>query len=1706
MAYEAYDRFIEAAKQFPRWTNLRRRPIDSNAGKILRSVVEEIAKVEDAIIEYKKDFFLVNYIGREDTIVDYVYYAQVGDIEDLSVFSLEDPSYPITEDESAFYRDKTIALYKDGYIFLYETNDKNILSYTYKNVPYKAAIEEQHVWNIFDEFAWWYGLERFEGERNASLLQRCRLQFINRPNSTEDGIRHTILNAANAKTDLLDTDRDEIKPLTEEEIKFLEPDEKTMAKKNQDGITLYEEVSQFNRDIARTRKWDMDYWDNAFRELRYLPHQWDADVNIYRDGVGYHDALKVTTLKNVNQESTTDVHIYGLVRSADEIDTFLRNKNVQQDISLKLTKYNNLLNPVPVECLIKAEDLVLIEHPELIKLAFYRQIREGTYDLEDFVINSGNATVTSNADLQKNTSYQIKFLPKDNSGEALSITKCDLITDGTAESKLEAKSHYVFQGSGIVDKNILFHATKIADFLSSDNLTNAAGAGFALASPLESGDFRIRLKDWANRSFEIKVDPDSGWQDITSSAVYVDTNGFTYDSSKNQYTSAKMANVGDTLTLTFEPRMCRNLSFYLSSDETTQDDIHATVVFEAARWENNREIREVIETRQRIRVNNGTFVTFNNETENDTNRKIIVTIKRRDICAHSITVSQIKRQSYWFNFEIKNGDEVIPHTMQEKRILTLPKNCPANSILSCTIQNGQNPVSPIIQYVHIGPKPTKSDCYSLLINTGNAASYALDIKTNYDVTLINRNTQEEIEHYTTRKIYAGNEYGAQELLLDLSGFDTVYQTIPATRKQNVSGTDGYSLIVDEPIDTIYIQGTGYQENKSIETTLADLASLEPNEKLYAVKSYHGLIKATESQCELVTFSREMLPLSDRIKIITGDPILQACFETDQVQHFANSFDGGFDCFYLYNATAKQYLAYNTYLVVNQRTQTPVINAFSPVPKDMAHLVYRIGNTSPNQDTSIYYMQNNEKRDWTIFRNDTLHIDLSGLSAETIAQNKQAFESNTTYAGKRIQIGNTISLSDIIDDSSLLNHISEYSIVPPDNMEIVYQTKDYTQTSYEDGSALYVELDRFNKLKHANIEKIRKIRINGITYETDRQIESIAKLIPEAGIICWTESAPYGGLIEWIQYTYKEPVSLRYKNIEDLYTIARYPVDTNKNVNIEEYVIENVTDGQEYSVDMSYFSTLPDKIVAVCDNPCFYGTVSDNMIRVSRIAEDNSPVIHNGFYYVNGKEYYFFADKCPLKKDRFDGITIDNASIVDHTLYMYQEAVNYIQNSKMECNHLDIHCIVDFKKPRARTNMDPAGHVGACEAYTMWKDYHVSRNLAAYKNGYATKFTMQDDGYSILDITAFIKGHTTISCLYEGRLKFNLAQEIRILGEQALQSVYCTPAQNFSIIDDIAYCIPNNIDTEQYRYYLVVTGNGTLDEVLFHDFTDTKDIATHHVKAIDKMGFIVEEKNASKNKNVTIEYDSSFMSYNQLETGRDGIVRVGMTADWNITKLHSYNLLSCQRTQCLYRSGAFIAQKHGATIETKPLEIQYRESILKAAIKINQYVTGNCKGFLIKVYSSPTFGGTYTEIGKVENDNLVTFPIRKDDNFIKCIITADEGKVITDIDLFAVYKESEVEDLGIFNYSEGSAVTRIFSIGAVGNYKFNSVECEDGYDQYKQIYVRSIKKAPDEEYVWGEWKDIKDNPIFPNCELFQFKIIIKGIDSKLKIRGFTFEVL
>ena len=76
---------------FPKWMDIRRKVKTSSGGQLLYTVAEELTEIESAINDYRKDFFIDNYIGREDEILTYLYKYQIG-IIDLDSLKITSPS------------------------------------------------------------------------------------------------------------------------------------------------------------------------------------------------------------------------------------------------------------------------------------------------------------------------------------------------------------------------------------------------------------------------------------------------------------------------------------------------------------------------------------------------------------------------------------------------------------------------------------------------------------------------------------------------------------------------------------------------------------------------------------------------------------------------------------------------------------------------------------------------------------------------------------------------------------------------------------------------------------------------------------------------------------------------------------------------------------------------------------------------------------------------------------------------------------------------------------------------------------------------------------------------------------------------------------------------------------------------------------------------------------------------------------------------------------------------------------------------------------------------------------------------------------------------------------------------------------------------------------------------------------------------------
>ncbi len=1692
MAYDAYAQFMSAVRKFPRWTNARRRPIDSNGGKVLRSIIEEIAAVEDAIIEYKKDFFLVNYIGREEEIMDYLYVAHVGDIEDLDVFATVNPSLLVTDDKEIFYNDHTYAYYKDGYLLMWETNDENRLEYLYNGyTSYFAEITEQHIWNVIDEFAWWCGLERFSEERNASLLQRCLYQLhydednhdLNRrPNSTEKGLKNTIRNAASV-----------LSSLSEDEIKFLEPNEKTLAIKNDDGITLYEQISRFNRDIARTRQWDIDYWDNNFRKLYYLPHVWDAEVDSYKNGVGYMDSLFVSTAKEMNVEGTVDLTVNGYKKSKTKIENYVQSNNIAKNIPLTLVHYSDMINPLQIQYKIEAEDVIHVTDPSQIWFDLYKHyVGLQEYKIDDFVDHYDSRIYADNTkkNLEPNTQYKLEFRSKDDNISRMEIDSCILYDGTTPLNKVllvEDQNHiFGFYKGKFIEKNVWKHATTIDGISKPVNIETSHNGGLILTKPLIEASFQVSLEHFlqdVSRNFHMPVH--DGFQYITSVPQYVEAFGYTKTADETGWVSSNSdTDYTDSITITLPGCSC----LMFDTDQQDQEGGAQISVYI------NNVLSKQYSSLEYLHLGNTVEINFDQCYSN-----VKVVIKRTD-GSKGFTIRNIRYSAYDINLTLYkiNGEseEVVQDNIRLiKDETTLPQVSDAECWLQCTIKNYSS-VSPWIEYVHVGTQ-TKGQVYTTpTFNTNGLTDPKIEINTNCKVALYKNNELVDPDFFTYNKYSSTDPNAKPAIYLDLSDFKEIYSSTPTLKKYRDSI---YTILVDpdKPISTITIDGDGYSHIGRI--TLKEQLGLM-NEKLYLARSAEGFIVCdTQQYIDPIQYSE--INSCDRIVVRSSIyNTIQSCFVVNGKDVLTNDISGEFSRFYMYPYNVQTYIAYDTKDAVSEYTETSIPEKFLPERPVNKILYYRICDIVPDNNhvgADMYFMPG--KRNWTTDRTEKIQVKVSDFGNIT----KDAIYSDKLNINPSFYLSNTISLRGLRDDKNNILDLGLYNVTAPNNIDIEYSDPiEFCQSTYPDGGSLRIEDDGFNKLKYANIVRIEKIVM------ADNSILPVGnyRLLSEPGIIIWNvPDSLRGRAISEIVYTYKQAEALRYKDINSLYDLVGYEIDAMEHVNSRTYEIKEVKDGDTISVDYSYFKTKPDMIAVTCkDNPYYIAQESNGIITVSKIADDQNPVIHNGYYYIDGREYYYFANYKDEKAKRVDGVDIENGEIINNILLLKQYAVNYLENSRMDRNVMDIHCMVDFQYPKNITNAEPLGHIGACESFAAWHDYAMNRSLTKYKNGYATTFTAKDNGYALLDITQALKNHTTISCMYFGNLKFSLGREIRILEEQALKSVFCEKIGSFTVFDDIAYLINTEIDTQQYRYYLIIEGSGILDEILIHDAQDQQDIKKWHIKGIDVLGLITEEKENAL-KEVDLEYSSDFMSYFDLETRPDGYLWPGTTVDWNITRLKDANLEKVLTKGFLFRNEVWIAEANNAFIETKPIEVKYARSIYKMAFKINDLIQDNFEGFNIKVFASSSYDGAYSQITEVKNTNVVSFMISPMQTYLKFRIEANEGKIVRQIDLFAIYKEDSGENLSIFYNMQGSAVTKVLDIGAKATYKFKEVLASED-SEWGAIYIRAAKESTSQELIWTTWQNTEAAPEFNGYQLFQFKIIMNRQQQRAKIHGFRFEVL
>ena len=138
------------------------------------------------------------------------------------------------------------------------------------------------MWNIFDEYACFVGLERYENETNKQLKDRILFSMKNPGNASEDGLKNSII------TELMS-----LIPINKDDISISKVTPDNLVKPYKQYKQLLSMLDEMNKDALKDKKWDLDKWQYDFKSIDFLDNIWDDVVSRYKNGIGSNDDLQV---------------------------------------------------------------------------------------------------------------------------------------------------------------------------------------------------------------------------------------------------------------------------------------------------------------------------------------------------------------------------------------------------------------------------------------------------------------------------------------------------------------------------------------------------------------------------------------------------------------------------------------------------------------------------------------------------------------------------------------------------------------------------------------------------------------------------------------------------------------------------------------------------------------------------------------------------------------------------------------------------------------------------------------------------------------------------------------------------------------------------------------------------------------------------------------------------------------------------------------------------------------------------------------------------------------------------------------------------------------------------------------------------------------------------------------------------------------------
>lgn len=1690
-----YSNMIKRAIEFfPIWSDIRKRGTKSIGGMVVNSALEETLELEKAIQAYKDFYFLDKYQDKEEEVIAYVYAANVGTLEDLDNTSIiyNDQEYFITLDIDEFYSNETLAYYENGLIYiqeaLYNKNNINSIILSIDDYKYTYTLERKHVWNIFDEFACFVGLERHTNESNTSLKERILFSTKNLGSNTEEGLKNAIMSELIGMFPEMQSEEIEITKLTPE----------SLTKPYKEFNSLLDMLSSINRDVLKDKRWDLDKWSYDFKSIAFLDNVWDDVIETYQNGIGHGDDLKVVIADN---DTTTDADIVLYDKSTVKLDKYVADKHIKKNINFKLKRYENILNPIKAKYAIKASEAIDITHENIELSVFENNEKKESRKIEEIYKMGKGVTSVDNSKITDDKPYRLEFY-SDSNFDGMKISKAKVIykhktTGEIIESRnlLKAAPGFSYNASGeLVNTSIKKTVKSVNHFNQYENLADSK-SGIVLASNRNEGKAVLNVSGLGLNL--VNIDIENQLADIPKSLIKYnqfcfwreDELVFRYDTNKERK---------------FEIETEANIISFKLLEGDADVFIEIDGVTEYFKISGNRNV-EIFSESSKLSPKKMKVTVISNS---------VITTKFSDFkyCCHTV---DLKLQ---YGALIKDSEGY-----------RLP-NFAVNSLI--VSMSSRTSSSPVLKSIYIGADIRQLRYKTEVIESRPNTNRIIEIKSNCLADLLHvdvvGNTVSKTENYVPATSYKAVQDDAW-IRLNTDEYESIKEITTSVGAIHVIEESGklyynISLKMGQTVNSVIIDGVKNVPAKTI-TLEKMIQSYIPHfdketDRIYACKLCKGLLVADNDPD-----NPKLTIVNIKSNIFTGinasyykftklPNTLGIVFNNDTSEIHSSETNLPFNSISFMPGGTKVYQAINEANIYTGEVRgIKILNNFSPILNSSALMYYQVEPFESNVKYEVKFSSTIESDNsfddllnWSVGLKDIAiktPIDLSNTENYEISELEVTDE---VLLSRHIELQKSYKIGDNREVFT-----NRYMIIPESGTVLYERYSDNQNQSLIVQEEIIMEEDGFTKLAYSNIDEMLYTGFSPYSGSNELLVKDF-ELLKDEGIILWTNKDYINASRKvYLRYTIKNPIAILLD--EDLlYKAIGYNVDAYDEVG--RFKIAGVDDGYRFDLRQIDNYQDVDMVYTICSSPAFQADGFNDILTFKKTVNRDTILVRTGYYYINGKEYYLFPSKDEIVLDEEKYIDMENVELSGEEITLFKRTDNYVRNSEMLFRGMNELYNFDASKSQVK-GVSAINSITACDSFNSWNVFGTKMVLKDGLNQLGISFMPEiPNGYAYIELTDYLeKGDNYLSFWAEKSLEVFIGEEKKYLGLNFPDSISIKIGQEIPYRDDEIRTITIKQDDNK-KYYLIVKGQGTIDDIILSN--DISSISAH-TKNIDLLGLSINEgfKQGQKHR-VFLNSNKDAINKGAALT-KDGYVKTASNMYWGISPLKSYDskedFATCSTENIHFENSYVRTGRTEGYIETAPIYLDNPMTIKRVIVKANEIGFDDMRGFKIQILSSNTREGVYMPIntfndnyGYVYGDALL--------KYIKIKVTMPDNKFLNNLNIYAEYKSTEANAPKVLMPSSGELITKIYDAQYSTDYRIREISIADISNiNDVEIQVRASKEDYSAD-VWHPWQtlELKHNLTLKNelkfygTRFFQIKVLLKTSNAFIKINNIDIEVM